>query len=1032
MTDTQITPQLTKAERLARARLRRTERELGGDGAVADRLFAQPGAPVSLSSTQRRFWFVTQLDPDHDPFNIPIVLRLQGSVDVDALTAAMRTVVRRHEVLRTRVLERDGEPEPVLDPEPADHIVVQYVEAGGLDEQIRRAAFPSVDLARHQPWQMTVLGLEDHEVVVVLALHHIAMDGWSIGVLLSELAAAYQGAQLPELRIQSGDVTRYRATAAGREGSELSHWVDQLADAPLGAELPTDGPRPATAMAEGAVELELNPDAVRALRAVTAGSGCTSFMALLAAWHVVQGRWTDRTDTVIGTAVAGRTHPDMAALIGCFVNTLALRLKTSASDSVADLLARSRSVVLDSLAHQHVGYDDVTRAVRAARPGASAAGGLYDVSLIVHTEPGQLPELPGITVEELPLDGGWAQNDLAISVHGEGLVDPSSDRVVVTATYAEPLFEADTIRRMIGHLSQALLEFAADPTRPVGLVDIRTPAERAELAVHVGAGVDLPESDDRRLEAIIGDWATTTPDAIAVTSNGTDLTYRELVSRSRSVAGALQADGVHPGDRVALLAERSADAIVGMLAIWTAGAAYVPIDPMYPDQRIRQVIDGADVRTTLCQRELAPRLGDCPLVFLDAEGPAIPPVSAASGEPAYVLFTSGTTGAPKGVVVEHRHLTGYLAGARAALGFEGGWSWATMSTLSADLGLTNVLGALTTGGRLHVLGYEQVTDPQQVASYFATHRIDAVKLVPSHLAALWDERQPTAVLPHRLLVLAGEGLPWELADRIAAVAPDLVVHNNYGPTETTVSTFGTPLVAVPAGERRADRPVPIGRPFPGTHAHVLDTAGRPTPVGVPGELVIAGPTVSRGYLGRPELTAERFSTAIDSEHPAYRSGDRVRRLPSGLIEFLGRIDDQVKIRGYRVEPAEVARAVAEQPGVADAAVVARQHSGRDRLVAYVVPAVGEEAPDPVALRTALRDRLPDHMVPADYVVIDRIPLTSNGKIDRAALPAPSAPAPSAGARASERPDRGAGRRGVGACARRDRGGRNRRLLRPRW
>lgn len=992
-------------ERLARARQRQQARKNDTDaerqGATEAVIAPRPAGTMPLSGTQRGIWFVAQARGATDPFALPLAVRLQGPVDERRLLDACRAIVTRHEVLRTRVVERDGEPVAVLDPEPAPAITVTDADPEDWQQLAGRAALARFDLAVEQPWRVSLLRLAPEDVVLVFTVHHIACDGWSLAVLRDELSRLYRGEQLSPLPVQCADVA-YHRQHQGADAGDVEYWVEHLDAAPAQLALPTDRPRSAAGVAT-ANELAhpLSEPAADALRTLMSTSSCTAFMVLLAGWHVVLSRWANTRDIVIGTAVAGRDHPSLAGLVGCFVNTLALRTRSAPDETVRELLARAQRVTADGLAHRAIGLDRVAAALQPRRAGSTP---LYDVSLVVHTEP-QLPlELPDTTVTEVELAGAYGQQDLSISAAGP-LTTGQPGGLTFTVQYLSALYDAATISRLLGHLEQVLVDMAVDVDGRLADLRMLCDAEWQALRELSGSDVAAQEPAPCRVEELVWQWARRTPDTVAVSSGGVEMTYRQLHSASCRVAGRLRAAGVRPGDRVGVLVDRSVDVFAAMFGVLTAGAAYLPVDPAHPDARIRAVLTQAGVTAVVTQPELASRPPDGMAVVLvsaadwtepEPDPDSFPGIEDGPDSLAYVLFTSGTTGTPKGVAVEHGHLLSYLAGARRVHGFDDGWSWAMMTTPAADLGLTTVLGALTTGGRLHLLSYAEVTDPQQVAAYLRRHPIDAMKLVPSQLQALWDDADPTAVLPSRLLILAGEALPWELVDSIREVAPELVVHNSYGPSETTVATlFAEPDRLTARGSTSA---VPIGRPFPGSRAYVLDRDGRPVPVGVPGELVVAGPSIARGYLDAGPETAQSFVAEPNLPGSrggrAYRTGDLARWLPSGDVEFLGRIDDQVKIRGYRVEPGEIARAAANLPEVADCAVILREDGGRRRLVAYLV-AVGDDADIGAGadlaqtVRARLRERLPDYLVPAEYVTVPKIPLGPNGKLDRAALPAPS-------------------------------------------
>ncbi|WP_114907069.1 non-ribosomal peptide synthetase/MFS transporter [Ornithinimicrobium murale] len=999
------------SERLRRARQRRQAQADAGSGnpahRSAGRLEHRGDLPAALSSAQRRLWFLAQLEPDSAAYLIPACLDLRGPLDPDALHRAWDRVVARHDVLRTRCVVRDGEPVPVVDADPTGTWQLRDLDPATDPAALRHLTEAEVrrpiDLATQQPWRVTLLrtGPQEHRLLIVL--HHIAADGWSVSVLLRDLARAYRGEDLTGSGLQYLDFTHHRTGPDGAEGGQLTHWTERLAGAPRLLELPTDRPRPATADPAGdTVHHALGSPASRAVRQLTAATGTTAYMAFRAALHVVLARWARTDDIVIGTPVAGRSRAELEDLVGCFVNTVALRTRASGTDTVDELLDRTRTTTIDGLGHQAIGFEEVVEALGVERDVSTTP--LYQVSLTVHTEPGAELTIPGVRATWIDVLAPVAKCDLALHVQGgliEGADQPSGD-ITISVTYRTALFDRQTVSRLVGHLEQALCSMAEDTTQPLSAVGLLTAAELSDLPAHIGDGIAAPAPlGQGSVGDVIRSVAREHPTRIAVTSRGEDLTYADLVARAEGVAGQLRALGVTRGDRVGLLLERSCDVVVGMLAAFRVGAAYVPLDPMYPDGRLAALLEAASPAAVLTRADLEARL---PEVVREravdlGEVPATPPTDApdaARGDDvAYLLFTSGTTGAPKGVQVEHRHLQSYLAGLREVVGVRDGWSWAMMTTPSADLGLTNLFGALTSGGRVHLLTYEQVTDPAAVAAYFRNHRIDAMKLVPSHLQALWDESDPAAVLPGAALILAGEPCPWELVDRVRAAAPDLAVHNHYGPSETTVSVMALHL----SGADRVGHGgvVPLGRPFPGTRAHVLDHAGAPVPVGVPGELVIAGDTVSRGYLGMPEETDRRFLAEAslpgarpDSGARAYRTGDLVRRLPSGVVEFLGRSDDQVKIRGYRVEPGGVAQAVRQCAGVADCFVLVREERpGHRTLTAYVVPeATSGVELDLAALREQLRATLPDYQVPSDLVPLPALPLTANGKVDRSALPAP--------------------------------------------
>ncbi|MFE5330744.1 amino acid adenylation domain-containing protein [Embleya sp. NPDC056575] len=966
--------------------------------------------PTPLSAAQRRMWFLAQYEPDGAAYNMPLVLRLTGRPDEAALGAALTDVVARHEVLRTVYPSVDGHVLPtVLAVDRFAMPVVDLPESDVPDRLAAEARQP-FDLAEEPPIRAALLRSDDRYVLSVV-LHHIAADAWSVGVLFRELTAAYTARlagrepELPPLPVQYADVAyRQETTLAAELDRQRAWWLDRLRGAPATITVPTDRPRPAVADTTGErIQVTLGADRSRRVRALAERTGTTTYMVLLTALQVVLARYNGGTDVTVGSPVAGRTHRSTDTMIGCFVNTLAMRTDLSGEPSVRELLDRVREGTLAAFARQELPFDRLVDALDLERELAYTP--LFQVLLNVHNQTSVHPTLPGVEVEWRDTYTGAAKFDLAIAVLDTG----PADELRADLVWRSALYDESTIRRTFGHLATVLDAMAADPERPVAELPLLTAAEESALA----GWNDTARAWDTAgtLHGLIEDQARATPDRPAVRGADETLTYAELDARAAVLARRLTALGVGPNRVVGLFVERSAALIVGMLGILKAGGAYLPLDPLYPDDRVRSLLTAADAVAVVATADLRARVGDTlPVVAPDpvtpapvapadpVPDPAVPPTPVAATDLCYVLFTSGSTGTPKAVAVEHRNYLNYLYGlhertrpGRAADGRP--WNWALVSTFAADLGTTNVFGALTSGGCLHLLTRDQATDPDAFAAYLTAHRIDAMKLVPSHLEGLAAVGARFAdALPRELLICAGEPLRAELLDRIRAARPELTVHNHYGPTETTVSMLGAPVTEVPAGAASA----PLGLPFGNVGAHVLDPLRRPLPVGVPGELYVTGAGVARGYLGPAASTAERF-VDLDGRR-AYRTGDLVRRRPDGLIEFLGRADHQVKIRGFRVEIGEVEAELGALPGVREAVVVARGEGAARKLVGYVVvePAVqaARTALDGPTIRAAVRTRLPDYMVPSAVVVLSALPLTPNGKVDRAALPEPDlAPAP---------------------------------------
>ncbi|MGI5183219.1 non-ribosomal peptide synthetase/MFS transporter [Dactylosporangium sp. CA-152071] len=918
-----------------------------------------PGVPAPLSPAQARLWFMHQLEPDSAAYHVTATVRLTGALDVAALTAAVRDLATRHHVLRSRFVDQDGTPTAVVG--AAGDVPVET--AGTLDA-FRDRAFR---LAEEPPMRALICRTGPDEHLLLLVVHHIAFDAWSVDLALRELADLYaarvEGRPVPAApAVQYADYARWQG---GREPStvDLDWWVERLRGLAPVLDLPADRPRPPVAGAEaGQVPVEVPATLTARIDGLAAAGGATPFMVLLAAWQALLARVCGTDDVAVGVPAAGRHHPDVETMIGCFIGTLVLRTDCSGDPTGRQLLARVRETAIDALAHAETPFERIVDRLQPERNLATTP--IFQVLLNVLEQPPAPMRFPGLDahVVDLPIRTTKYDLNLALSRTADGYRG--------SLVHRAELFDDDTARRLTGWFLALLDGLTATPDVPVG----RQPLEPGALSGPAGRRVSY--TMEQPLDQLIARHAALTPDATAVVAADGSLTYAELDRRAGVVAARLLAGGVRPQEPVAVLTERGVSLPVAMLGALKAGAAYLPIDPGYPDGRVADILDAAGARFVLTEAAFAGRVADRrALVVADLAGEPAQAVRVPMDHLAYVIFTSGSTGTPKGVAVEHRHIAHYLHAVADRIGRHA--SYALVSTHAADLGMTNLFGALTTGGVVHLVDRETATDPEAFAAYLAAHPVDAMKLVPSHLELLAAHGDLAALLPRAQLVLAGEPCPWELIERIERVRPDLGVQVHYGPTETTVSVLGCDVREIPAGRRHGI--VPIGRPFPNVECLVTDPAGRPVPAGVPGELHIGGPGVARGYLhGRDDrFTGDR-----------YRSGDRVRVDAHGLVHILGRVDDQVKIRGFRVELNEVAAAVRAVPGVGEVVVLPVGEAHTRRLAAWVTPATADTG----VIRAALRDRLPDYMVPSAFVALDRLPLTANGKVDRAALPAPAAPA----------------------------------------
>ncbi|TDD71468.1 non-ribosomal peptide synthetase, partial [Actinomadura rubrisoli] len=808
--------------------------------------------------------------------------------------------------------------------------------------------------------------------VLALTFHHIATDVWTRGLLqreLSELYAARLGLRAP----LDPPPLQYSQVAPVEDAGGLDWWEQTLAGLPPVLDLPTDRPRPPIAAATGgAVGLDVPAALSERIRGVAAAHRATPFIVLMAGLQALLARLSRSADIAVGVPVTGRDHPGTEAVVGCFLNTVVVRADLSGDPTGRQVLERTRQAAIGALTRAHTPFEQVVERLGPERN--LAATPLFQVLLNCYPAPPR-PRLSGLDVEELRLAEDSTKFDLNWHVVDAGPGTPLQGGL----TFRTDLFEPATAARFVRWYLSLLEGMLDDLDAPVGAVPLE-PVTGPILTGPPAAPSGLP------VHRLIERWVDETPDAPAVVGADRSLTYAELEDSANRIAGGLLAAGAVPDEPVGVLLEPGADLACALFGIEKAGAGYLPLDPAYPRARIRTMLAAAGVRVVVAAPEFADRL---PEGLLALDPGALPPagrpdVPVRPDHLHHVIFTSGSTGTPKAVAVEHRSVTGYLAGVLPTLGVPGG-SYAVVSTPAADFGLTCVFGALTTGGTVHLVARETAMDPAAFAGYLRAHAVDVVKCVPSHLELLASGGDLPSVLPRTLLVLAGEACPWDLVERARAARPGLRIQSHYGHTESTMICLVCDTAEIPP-ERRTGI-VPLGRPLPGVYGHLVDAALRPVPPGVPGELIVGGPGVTRGYLGLGELTAERFvPDPITGRGRCYRSGDLLRVSAEGTVEFRGRVDDQVKIRGYRVELGEVVAALRAVPGV-DEAVVLPVGEGRSRrLTAWLTPSTVDVS----QVRSALRERLPDYMVPAQLVPLDRLPLNPNGKIDRAALPEPRA------------------------------------------
>jgi amino acid adenylation domain-containing protein len=951
------------------------------------------------SFLQQRLWFLDMLEPGSLIYNLSGAVRITGPFDGEAMKRALNEIVRRHEALRTSVrAEQDGEPMQVVEPfrpivpEMEDLGTIEGDEARDAELERRLSDFVRQPFVLSQGPLFRVRlfreGPESH--VLALALHHIISDGWSIGMMIGELNTLYdafkrdQPSPLPAPSLQYADFAAWQREhfQGGELARQLQFWKEQMEGAPALLELPLDRPRPAAQdYAGGTIQCDLGEELTASLKALARGEGATPFMLLLAAFNVLLSRYSGQTDVVVGTPIAGRTRPELESIFGYFANTLALRTDLSGDPTFRELLARVRQVMLGAYAHQDFPFEKLVDELKVER--SLSYNPLFQVLFALQNASSAEMEVSGAEVEGVSTDAGTTIFDMAWQIAEKG------DEYKTVIEYKQGLFDSESVLRMGRAFRRLLHAVAESPDAPVSELDLLSDEDRATL-LDQWTRTDRPFPRDARVHDLFRERAAAAPDAVALSFGGRETTYGELDTRSDRLARHLQALGVGPDVPVAISVERSPQMVVALLGVLKAGGAYLPVDPAYPRERRAYMLEDSGAPVLLTLSHLAADLPEhaARVVLLDADWPAIeaetakPADSTATPDSlAYVIYTSGSTGRPKGVMVPHRGVVNLALAQIDLFRVSVDSRVLQFASFSFDAAVSEVLTALLAGARLHLAPQEELMPGAPLVETLRKGEISVATLPPSVLTVM-----PSADFPAlRTLVSAGEACPAEVARRWA---PGRHFVNAYGPTETTVCATAS------AAEDGSRKPT-IGGPIANARAYVLDERLRPVPIGVPGELCVGGAGVARGYLRRPGLSADRFVPDPFGAEPGarlYRTGDRVRWLEGGALEYIGRMDEQVKIRGFRIELGEIETMLRSHPAVADVVVIAREVTPGDRrLLGYVVPAAGQAA-DGAALRAYLKVHLPDYMVPSAIVSLAAFPLTPNGKVDRARLPAPDAAA----------------------------------------
>ncbi|MBV9775101.1 MAG: amino acid adenylation domain-containing protein, partial [Gemmatimonadetes bacterium] len=934
-------------ERLLLLRKWRMER------AASQRIPRRAGnGPAPLSFAQQRLWFIHQLDPRSSAYNMPFALRLRGVLDVPALQRSLTELVRRHEAVRTALVDQGGG-EAVQVILPAAPVPFPVVDLTTLPEQTRRAETlrrvreegqHPFDLTRGPLLRALLIRMGPEEWALCFTMHHIISDGWSMGVLTREISALYEaysrGAEspLPELPVQYADFAtwqRERLTGDTLE-AQLAYWRERLAGAPPILELPTDHPRrTALGVSEKGRRFILSPEATQALRELARAEGATLFMALLAAWQTLLGRYASQDDVVVGTPIANRTRAELEPLIGFFVNTLVLRGELSGDPSFRELLGRARETTLGAYQHQDLPFE---RLVEELAPERSLMHNpLFQVMFTLQNMDRGALALGDVEMEALAGGESGAKFDIGVTL------SERDDLIAGNLTYRTDLFDASTMDRMAEHFRLLLEAAVVNPDRPISELRLIGPAEEHQLLAEWNAPRAYPT--ERLVPHLFAEQAACTPDAPAAWDGDRPISYAELDRRSSRLAHALRALGVAGETPVGVCLERDPDLLVAVLGVWKAGGAYVPLDPSYPPERLAYLLQDAAVPVLVSRERLREALPphDARLLLLDADAERIaggsdraPEVALAPEGLAYVIYTSGSTGRPKGVRVTHGSLLHTLRASLEAFGFRGDDVVPSLASFSFDIWLFESILPLLAGGSVRVLPREEVLETEQLVDTLAgCTALHAVPALMRQIALVL--RASGRTLPRmRQVFVGGDAVAPDLLEEMREVFATAVIHVLYGPTE------GTIICASHEVREAAARRQWVGHPLGNATLYVVDRALQPVPVGVPGELCIGGASVARDYLGRPELTADKFQPdpfAGAGGARMYRTGDRVRWTADGELEFLGRVDTQVKIRGFRIEPGEIENVLLEHDEVQEAVVLVREDTPGDRrLVGYVVPA----------------------------------------------------------------------------------------------
>ena len=956
--------------------------------------------PAPLSFAQERLWFLEQLEPESSVYNICRASRLLGNLNTSALEASLNEIISRHETLRTAFRLVDGRPVQVV--QPIQNISIEYVDLRAFpdnerDAEIQRRIKADLDcpfdLSTGLLLRSTLLRAGHQEHVLILMTHHAASDAWSMGILTRELWTLYQAysngnpSQLEPLPVQYSDYAVWQRDWLQGEvlKAQLSYWKEHLKNLPF-LNLPTDRPRKPRQSFHGArLTIALRDELTSALNEMCHRHAVTPFMTLLATLQVVLYRYTGQEDFAIGSPIANRRRPEVEGLIGFFVNTLVLRANFFGISSFKDLLLQTKGACLGADANQDLPFEKLVQELQPERD--QSRNPLFQVMFVLQNATSPFSGIPGLRFE--PMEGAATRSPFDLSL----FLREREGKYIGYIEYSSDLFNCDRIERMAGHFQTLLEAIVADPDQPIATLPILTEAERHRLLIEWNdTAADYPK--DKCIHELFEAQVERTPDAIALEFEGKEITYRELNRQANQLAHYLSSLGLRPERLVGIYVERSIEMVVGLLGILKAGGAYVPLDPRYPRERVKFMIDDSGISTLLTQKVFLSSVacGGMLTIVLDDLQPYCrgnkesPQNCASSDSHAYVIYTSGSTGIPKGVIGTHRAAVNRLAWMWERFPFESHEKCCVKTSLSFVDSIWEIFGPLLKGVRMTLIPDDAVKDIPRFVQILAHTKITRIVLVPSLLQSILDTvPNIQSKLPAlKIWSSSGESLSKELAEQFRTSLPDRTLLNLYGSSEVAAD-----VTFYDCSERRSGSKMLIGRPINNTQTYILDSALQPQPIGVTGELFIGGAGLARGYLNRPELTKDKFIGNLFSNNTSsrlYRTGDVACYRPDGNIDLLGRLDSQVKVRGYRIELGEIESVIVQHPGIRACAVTVhnndRIRSGQ--IVAYIV------ADCPIAeARRFVASKLPEYMVPSQFVILERLPLTSNGKVDRKALPLPN-------------------------------------------